>query len=344
MSTRPLPITAYRQPIPAQLFLIDDGDAGTAQTVAAMYQQIYEGSKNGEINAQAIDIIHGARVRDFDFGGQRRAIFNWFPRNIIFVRDPVAVETVRTPVETLHRRAGDCDCQTVLMGALLSTIGNHVRITTVRSQPGNPDFSHVFLEVLDGDKWVPVDSARPGARYARGPEYYKERFPWPNPFDPDAALGRLRGLNGYEIPQNAAALNNTYRPMVVRRLAGLRGLNRLAGARLGRLRGLRGLGRGRMGDDSGDGGFDFSGVAQIISAGGAAAANTIRAVNTPSFSSGLVYNPATGSYTSALSPYGSPYGSVAPSGYVNIFGTLVPTNTLLAGAAAFALLMIWEKR
>jgi len=320
-----LSLAVYRQPIPVQSFTIDEGDPGTAQTVSAMYTQIYLGMKNPEVNACAIDIVNAANPRQFDFAGQRRAIFNWFGRNIRFVRDPVGVETVRTAPETLHRRAGDCDCQTVLMGALLTTIGNHVRITTVESQPGNPEFSHVFLEVLDGNNWVPVDSARPGARYARGPEYYKRRFPWPNPYDPTDGMGgfRMSGLNGYGLGQTAKEVNASYRPMQAQRLAGLRGLGRLSG-RMGKL--------GRLGQDD----VDWSGIATAITAGTTGASNIIRAESAlPAITTAQTLAQQQAALTAT---------AIAPAGYVNLFGTLIPTSTLLLGAAAFAVLMILEKR
>jgi hypothetical protein len=323
------PLAAYRQTVPAQTFTIDDGDPGTAQTVSFMYNLIYQGSKDPDVNAQAIGIVNAANPRQFDFSGQRRAIFNWFGRNIRFVRDPVGVETLRTAPETLRRGAGDCDCQTILMGALLTTIGNHVRITTVESQPGNPEFSHVFLEVLDGNHWVPVDSARPGARYARGPEYYRRRFAWPNPYDPTDGMGafRMAGLNGYGLGQTAKELNASYKPMQMTRLAGLRGLGRLAStrarmSRLGRL--------GRMGQDD----VDWSGIATAITAGTTGASNIIRAES------------ALPAITTAqqLQLQQQAAAAIAPAGYINLFGTLIPTNTILMGAAAFALLLIWEKR
>lgn len=333
--TTPLPIAAYRQPTPVQTFTIDDGDPGTAQTVSFMYNLIYQGMKDPDVNAQAIGIVNAANPRQFDFAGQRRAIFNWFPRNIRFVRDPVGVETLRTAPETLHRGAGDCDCQTILMGALLTTIGNHVRITTVESQPGNPEFSHVFLEVLDGNNWVPVDSARPGARYARGPEYYRRRFAWPNPYDPTDGMGNfaMSGLNGYglgQMGQTAKELNASYKPMQMQRLAGLRGLGRLASARGRNMGRLGKLGRfGRLGQDD----VDWSGIAQAVTAGTTGAANIIRAESVPSISTQLQQQAMLQSAS-----------TIAPAGFVNIFGAMVPTSTLLWAGIGFAVLMMWEKR
>lgn len=319
------PIAAYRQTSPVQQYTIGDGDAGTAQTVSVMYQQIYEGMKQPDVNAQAIAIVNQANPAPFDFAGQRRAIFNWFRRNIRFVRDPVGVETVRTAPETLRAGGGDCDCQTVLMGALLTTIGNHVRITTIQSQPGNPDFSHVFLEVLDGNKWVPVDAARPDAQYARRHDYFVRRFAWPNPYDPGADdLGRL---SGYGLGQTARELNASYQPMQFARLGAIRGLGRLSAARRrgGRLRGL--------GQDD----IDWSGIASAVSAGTTGAANIIRATNQPSLTTQLQESQLL-QQQQLLSTQ-----SLAPAGYVNLGGTLISTSTLLLGAAALAALMVLKR-
>jgi transglutaminase superfamily protein len=318
MSTLPIPVQGSFSH--SRTFQIDDGDAGTAQTVALMYPLIYQGSKDEEVNRQAIDILGSARVRDWDFAGQRRAIFQWVARNIHFVRDVAGVETLRTARETLERRYGDCDCQTILMGALLATIGNHVRITTVESQPGNPEFSHVFLEVMESNgRWVPADSARPGARYGRGPEQYRRRYAWPNPYDPGPELGRVAGLNGYGLAQSAKEVHQSYAPMQVQRLHGF-----------GRLRGRR------LGQD----GIDWSGIAATIQAGGNAATGIIAANQ---IRPGLPYTYPPGySPYGAASPYGAgiPIGSTAPPGYIDIAGTLVSTSTvLIAGGLLFALVM-----
>jgi hypothetical protein len=207
------------------------------------------------------------------------------------------------------------------MGALLATIGNHVRITTVESQPGNPEFSHVFLEVLESNgRWVPVDTARPGARYGRGPEQYRRRYAWPNPYDPGPELG-CTGLNGYGLAQTAKEVHQSYGPMQVQRLGAMRGLGRLRGRRLGQ------------------DGIDWSGIASTIAAGGQAATGIIAAANIPRY--GVPgYSPYSSPYGAAYPGSVAPIGATAPPGYIDIAGTLVSTSTvLIAGGLLFALVM-----
>jgi hypothetical protein len=303
--------------LPAASFVICDGDPGTAQTVAMMYRLVDQGAKDPYINALALSIIQAANPRPYDFAGQRRALFAWVQKNIRFVRDIAGVETLRTARETALRGAGDCDCMTVLICSLLKTTGNPIRITTIQTHADDPDFSHVFGEVFDGAKWVVVDPARPDARYARGPERYIRKFSWPN-FEPQPQLGR--GLAGYGLGQSPRELHRSYAAAQPLRLSGLQALAR---SRARRRRGI-----GFLGDD-----IDWSGIAQAVTAGSQGASNIIlasRAANQNIF-------PSTIAPLSAASPIAaSPIGvstAVAPAGYVNFFGTLIPTSTLLLGAA-----------
>jgi hypothetical protein len=321
MSTQPLPLAA--SPLPAASFLISDGDPGTAQTVALMYQLVDQGAKDPYINALALSIIKAANPRPYDFNAQRRALFAWVQKNIRFVRDIAGVETLRTARETAMRGAGDCDCMTVLICALLKTTGNPIRITTIQTHADDPDFSHVFGEVYDGRRWIVVDPARPDARYARGPEHYIRRFSWPNPYEPQQL-----GLAGYGLGQSARELHQSYRAVQPIRLSGLQAL---AQSRVRRRR----AGIGFLGDD-----IDWSGIAQAVTAGAQGASNIIlasRAANQNIFPSTI--SPLT---TPVVSPVGVST-AVAPAGYVNFFGTLIPTSTLLLGAAVLGGILLLRR-
>jgi len=259
-------------PAVAQTLALDEGFAGTAETVAQMCRLINAGSKDADINRLAIAIIRSAGVPEFNFEGERRAIYQWFRKHVRFVRDMEGKETLRAARETLAIGMGDCDCQTIAMGALLKTIGQRVRITTVATQPQAPDqFSHVFLEVRDErGRWIPMDAARRKPRYGLAPRGWYRRYGWDTetckPIDldnPEAAaefddedLGQLNGLG---MP--AGAVHRGWGLPGMSGPAGVRGTVAFANrayrgrARLSRLRGLRGL-RG-LGQDDGSG-FDWS--------------------------------------------------------------------------------------
>jgi hypothetical protein len=157
-----------------------EGDVGTTDTVRWMCRLVDEGARDPEINRAAVAIVRAARVPEFNFGGERRAIFNWKDKNIRFIRDIEGKETLRSARETLLARMGDCDCQTILTCALLKSIGQLVRIVTISTHPEAPDvFSHVYPEVRDErGRWIPVDTARKQRRYGLGPNHWFRRRVW----------------------------------------------------------------------------------------------------------------------------------------------------------------------
>lgn len=167
-------------PLASQFLPLDEGDAGTVDTIRQMCRLIDEGARDPEVNRTALAIVHAYKVPQFNFEGERRAIFDWKRRCIRFFRDIEGKETLRSARETLAVRGGDCDCQTILTLALLKTIGQLVRIVTISTHPEAPDiFSHVFPEVRDErGRWISVDTARKKPGYGRGPSHWFRRRIW----------------------------------------------------------------------------------------------------------------------------------------------------------------------
>lgn len=88
-----------------------------------------------------------------------RRIFDWTRSTVRYRRDVHGIETLATPSLTLRRRAGDCDDQTVLLCALLESIGHPTRL--VLAAYGSEAFEHVYCQVWDGSTWVdcePIES------------------------------------------------------------------------------------------------------------------------------------------------------------------------------------------
>lgn len=83
---------------------------------------------------------------------EARSIHAWVKQNIKYVRDVADVETVQTPDVTLRDRVGDCDDHSVLMAALLQSVGHRARFVAVRFVVGAP-FAHVFTETDVGPYW-----------------------------------------------------------------------------------------------------------------------------------------------------------------------------------------------
>lgn len=166
-------------PITAQVFPLPEGDAGTSFTIATMAQLIDAGRSSATIRACALDILNRARVPAHDSDAAARAIYRWVLKHIVFTPDPVGKEGVQTAEWTLHFRRGDCDCISVLICALLESVGLRCRLMTVASDPRLPEqFSHVYPETLINGKWVAVDAARRSPAFARSPSRYFRKRAW----------------------------------------------------------------------------------------------------------------------------------------------------------------------
>lgn len=132
-----------------------DGVPGIAATLDEMARlaRIYKSDLG--IRHQAEAIISAVASRNFF--GEVQAVRDWVFNNIRYTMDIDGVETIKTPLELLKNRFGDCDDMTTLAGALLASIGYQVRFVAVG--PDSPDnFEHVLLEAKFGrDRWFPVE-------------------------------------------------------------------------------------------------------------------------------------------------------------------------------------------
>ena len=146
-------VTTYRIP---------SGPRGTDRTVEHIRSLILEGAKDFAVRQKAIDILMARAVRPKDYLGEIKALFEWVQRNIRYTRDPFRVELLHSPMRMLELRAGDCDDMTILLGAMLQSIGHPVRIVVVGPDPLRPGlFTHVYAEVSYRGHWIPLDPTMP---------------------------------------------------------------------------------------------------------------------------------------------------------------------------------------
>jgi hypothetical protein len=332
-----------------------DGDAGVSQTIQAMRSLIDAGKKDPTIHETAAWIIRCAHVRPFDWMGEVKALGKWVGRNIRFTRDVYGKETLHAAPDILRLRIGDCDDFTILLCSLLGTIGVKTRIVTISNHMEDPEqFSHVYPEALVNDQWIPVDFARRNARFGKGPETYFRKRLWSTSSDEYADVS---GLNGYGLQENrnwgtlsgsysrAALAGPSDRPGAFRFSANPQAA--ISPRRKPRYKTMIGLGHyGRRGiaemHGMGDAATD---AAALLAVGTTGAANIITAENSQF---GVPYtNPfggagAGGAVNPLLYQNSLLATQTAPPGYVNLFGSLVPTTTLMLfglGAAAVVFAM-----
>lgn len=134
---------------------ISSGEKGTGETLSLMRSMAIQGSKDPRMRSLGISIVRSISPRK-DIH-RANAILRWVQKNIRYVRDIRRVETLATPQRTLLWCAGDCDDFSIVIAALLLSIGfNEVCFVAQKNDPTGP-FRHVFVAVFIEDKWWKMD-------------------------------------------------------------------------------------------------------------------------------------------------------------------------------------------
>lgn len=152
---------------------IADGDRGTVfETIPWMRRLILEGAKDDLVVRRTREVIEASQElhpvesifrfvrslpyvvdeelsRRWGFGEETSEVLQGAPGQL-------ALAEIGLPVE------GDCDCRTILLGAMLASLGYETALVVVRGE-GREDYSHVYLEVeVEGLGRVPLDTIMDG--------------------------------------------------------------------------------------------------------------------------------------------------------------------------------------
>ncbi|MDZ7361174.1 MAG: transglutaminase family protein [candidate division KSB1 bacterium] len=137
---------------------IPKGYAGTLATVQYISDLIKQGAKDFCVRQMAIGILRQYRVSPKDYLGEICALFDWVKNNIRYTKDTYRVELLHSARRMLELRAGDCDDMTILLAAMLESVGHPVRLVIVgRNLRRKNQFSHIYLETLYRDRWIALD-------------------------------------------------------------------------------------------------------------------------------------------------------------------------------------------
>lgn len=145
-----------------QFGYIPKGYLGTQKTLQHIKALIRNGAKNFYVRQKAIDILFARAVKPKDYLGEIKALFEWVQHHIRYTKDPFRVEVLHSAQRLLQLRAGDCDDMTILLGAILESIGHPVRLVLTGPDPSRPRlFTHIYLEVNYRGRWIPLDATMP---------------------------------------------------------------------------------------------------------------------------------------------------------------------------------------
>ena len=131
-------------------------------TAAHVGRLIRDGAGDFYVRQKAIDILMGRGVPAKDYLGEIDALFRWVQRHVRYTKDPFRIEVLHSARRMLELKAGDCDDMTIVLGALIKSIGHPVRIVLTGPDALRPDlFSHIYLEARHHDQWIPLDATMP---------------------------------------------------------------------------------------------------------------------------------------------------------------------------------------
>lgn len=149
-------------PLNITLQQIPSGYQGTVRTLKHIIDLVKQGAKDFHVRQTAIEILLQRRIRAKDYLGEIKALFEWVQQNIRYTKDTFRVEVLHSARRMLELRAGDCDDMSILLGAMLESIGHPVRLVIIGPDPLRQDlFTHIYLEVFHKGRWISLDATMP---------------------------------------------------------------------------------------------------------------------------------------------------------------------------------------
>lgn len=154
------------------------GDAGTAQTVAAMRKLVNDSLTDPVVVQTGRSIAAACLPRAIDC--QIRGIYDYMREHFMFVRDPGGVETLSTPrfmldsIATRVYTQGDCDEAAILSAALGKSIGIRARFILLGFAGPSGPMAHVFTSLRGSRSWASLDVTRPDRGYLPSASRYSE--------------------------------------------------------------------------------------------------------------------------------------------------------------------------
>lgn len=324
-----------------------DGDAGVEQTINLMRSLVISGDPRDGAGSSSDPYIRqaaGTIIMDIDPRdqmSQARAIFDWVKDNIRFVRDPNRKELVQNPRVTLMLGFGDCDCIHTLLASMLESVGFSLAFATVGL--GSPEFDHVFDVLMLNGRQIPLDRARPNPEFGVTSENVFRAQLWPIYPDDGDGMGKLVNtsarsqLNGaianlgdgfdpsdpgtWPTPGDYSSLSTDQQYSVI-------AWQQIANPDVTTY--------GGQPPDDGNHlpgnatlvppGLSATQIANLIAQGGNAAANVLRAINTPT---SPYYNPQSPYYGRTGLPTTSLFGSGSTFGGLSINAVLLAVGAVL---------------
>ena len=142
--------------------------------VKAIRGMLVKGSTDPDIRMMTARLLSkkcGANwcTAERDWEQEVRLIYDAVRKHVRYTRDPENADLFQHPFRTLQTGAGDCDCMSAVLGAMLMSVGYTVRLRVIQSIEAK-DWNHIYVLVgmppgdPEGMTWVPLDASVPGVK------------------------------------------------------------------------------------------------------------------------------------------------------------------------------------
>lgn len=148
-----------------QLKQVGNGIYGNLDTIEVMKKMAREYSRHDLVKRLATNILHFHNIPSHHYIEEARAIGNFVKNHVRYVKDPVGTESLQAPdmmirmMQDAGYAMGDCDDMSLLIAALLMSIGIQPRFRAVRYAKDCPHFNHIYVVVYENNI---SDSLNPG--------------------------------------------------------------------------------------------------------------------------------------------------------------------------------------
>jgi transglutaminase-like putative cysteine protease len=140
------------------LYSLPEDAEGVRQTLYLM--RVLANQYKTDLNIRHLAASQFEGLNQKDFAGEVKRLHAFVRDHIRYMRDIDGVETVQTPDKTLELGYGDCDDKATLLATMLKATGHPARYIAIGTgAPGK--FSHVFVDTLIKNTWVPLETTEP---------------------------------------------------------------------------------------------------------------------------------------------------------------------------------------
>lgn len=128
-----------------------------------IFEEIDSGKRDPVIRQLLSEILKDVTEKDYE--GELQAIFDWVRKNIRYTRDPHNLELFQKPSRIIELGLADCDDLSIIIGAMVQSIGYPLRLRVIGVQSADPEHIYPLVGVppsennLESIQWVAMDAS-----------------------------------------------------------------------------------------------------------------------------------------------------------------------------------------